>query len=242
MSEPVGERPAMSDYGVDTPDWTPLPWSWAATRLGQGRNYWVVTASASARPHALPVWGVWDHDDLRFAFSCSPRSRKAANVAANPQITVAIDDTVECVSVEGRATAVEGDRKDLWVERYLAQVRTDRAGPHRRRSSATTSSSSSCPSGRSGSSSARRSSPPAPPAGGSGSGTDPRSRSRWPRNRRMNAADRESVVVVDVGVVVGQHVAAEVATCPRSRHTVWTWLTPRWVLSYSASSVPPWTR
>jgi hypothetical protein len=121
MSEPIGERPAMSDYGVDTPDWTPLPWSWAATRLGQGRNYWVVTASAAARPHALPVWGVWDHDELRFAFSCSPRSRKAANVAANPQVTVAVDDTVECVSVEGRAVVVEGDRKDLWAERYLTK-------------------------------------------------------------------------------------------------------------------------
>jgi hypothetical protein len=42
-------------------------------------------------------------------------------VAANPQVTVAIDDTVECVSVEGRATAVRGDRKDVWVERYLAK-------------------------------------------------------------------------------------------------------------------------
>ncbi|MET0460274.1 MAG: pyridoxamine 5'-phosphate oxidase family protein [Ilumatobacteraceae bacterium] len=121
VSEPVAERPAMSDYGVDTPDWTPLPWSWAASRLGQGRNYWVVTASASARPHALPVWGVWDHDDLRFAFSCSPRSRKAANVAVNPQATVAVDDTVECVSVEGRAAAVDGDRKELWVERYVTK-------------------------------------------------------------------------------------------------------------------------
>ena len=67
------------------------------------------------------MWGVWDHDELRFAWSCSPRSRKAANVAANPQATVAIDDTVECVSVEGRAGAVEGDRKELWVERYLTK-------------------------------------------------------------------------------------------------------------------------
>jgi hypothetical protein len=121
MTEPIGERPAMSDYGVDTPDWAPLPWSWAASRLAQGRNYWVVTASAAARPHALPVWGVWDHDDLRFAFSCSPHSRKAANIAANPQITVAVADTVECVSVEGHAVVVEGDRKDVWAERYLTK-------------------------------------------------------------------------------------------------------------------------
>ena len=46
MTEPVAERPYMPDYGVDTPDWSPLPWSWAAAKLAAGRNYWVVTASA----------------------------------------------------------------------------------------------------------------------------------------------------------------------------------------------------
>jgi hypothetical protein len=121
MSEPIAERPAMSDYGVDTPAWTPLPWTWAATRLGNGRNYWVVTASAAGRPHALPAWGVWDDDEHRFAWSCSPRSRKAANVAANPQAVVTVDDTVECLSVEGRAAAVDGERQEVWIDRYLTK-------------------------------------------------------------------------------------------------------------------------
>lgn len=121
MREPVADRPYMPDYGVDTPAWSPLPWSWAAAKLAAGRNYWVVTASVDARPHALPVWGVWNEDDQRFAWSCAPRSRKAANVAANPQATVAVDDTVECLSIEGRAAAVDGERQDLWIERYLAK-------------------------------------------------------------------------------------------------------------------------
>ena len=67
----------MPDYGVDTPEWEPLPWSWAAERLGANRNFWVVTVSTDGRPHALPVWGVWNDDEGRFAFSCSPRARKA---------------------------------------------------------------------------------------------------------------------------------------------------------------------
>lgn len=112
----------MSDYGVDTPDWAPLPWSWAAERLVRNRNYWVVTVSAAGRPHALPVWGVWDDAEARFAFSCSPNARKARNLAANPRTVVTVDDTVECVSVEGRAYAVEDrDRVATWVERYLAK-------------------------------------------------------------------------------------------------------------------------
>ena len=102
----------MPDYGVDTPDWQPLPWAWAAERLAASRNYWIVTVSAAGRPHAMPVWGVWDDDELRFAFSCGPRSRKAANLAANPQVVVASEDTVECLSVEGAAHGIDGERRE----------------------------------------------------------------------------------------------------------------------------------
>lgn len=112
----------MPDYGVDTPAWAPLPWSWAAERLVGNRNYWVVTVSGDGRPHALPVWGVWDDGEARFAFSCAPRARKARNLAANPRAVVTTDDTVECLSVEGRAAPVrDDDRQARWIESYLAK-------------------------------------------------------------------------------------------------------------------------
>lgn len=114
----------MPDYGVNTPAWEALPWSWAAERLAANRNFWVVTVSADGRPHALPVWGVWDDGDARFAFSCSPRARKARNLAGNPHAVITTDDTVECLSIEGRATPVEDhERQALWIERYLAKYR-----------------------------------------------------------------------------------------------------------------------
>lgn len=126
MAEPRAERPHMPDYGVETPDWSPLPWSWAAERLVPNRNYWVVTASLDGRPHALPVWGVWNDGEHRFVFSCGPRSRKARNLASNPRIVVAVDDTIECVSVEGRAAVVgEPTRQQEWIERYLAKYRPE---------------------------------------------------------------------------------------------------------------------
>jgi hypothetical protein len=122
VTEPIAERPAMTEYGVDSDAWRPLPWSWAAERLARSRNLWVVSASASGRPHALPVWGVWSDDVPGFAFSCAPHARKVANIAANPQVCVMPEDTVECVSVEGRATRLL-DRTliDPWIERYLAK-------------------------------------------------------------------------------------------------------------------------
>lgn len=43
-----------------------------------------------------------------FWFSCAPTARRAANLAVNPRLVVAVDDTVEVVSVEGVARCVPG--------------------------------------------------------------------------------------------------------------------------------------
>jgi hypothetical protein len=82
----------------------------------------VVTVSTEGRPHALPVWGVWDDGEGRFAFSCSPRARKARNLAGNPHAVVMTEDTVECLSLEGRADSVSDEQRQAqWIERYLAK-------------------------------------------------------------------------------------------------------------------------
>ncbi len=110
----------MPDYGVDTPEWSPLPWSWAGERLTAERNFWVVTVSGDGRPHALPVWGVWDDAEWRFAFSSGPRSRKLRNLSANPRAVVMTGDTTECISVEGRAAVIDDERRlAQWTARYL---------------------------------------------------------------------------------------------------------------------------
>ena len=114
----------MPDYGVDSPAWSPLPWSWAVQRLLANRNFWVVTVSAHGRPHALPVWGIWDAGENRFAFSCGPRSRKARDLKANSHVAIMTDDTVETLSIEGRAAPVlDATRQDVWIERYITKYR-----------------------------------------------------------------------------------------------------------------------
>lgn len=128
-TRPVAELPGMGDYGVSADSWQPLPWEWAAARLTPLRNFWLATAGPDGQPHSLPVWGVWDDDDLRFAFGCSPNSRKARNIAANPRVTLTTEDTVECVSVQGIAAAVtDPARTDVWVPRFVAKY-GDEVGP-----------------------------------------------------------------------------------------------------------------
>ena len=122
---PDAQRPAMAAYGVPDDLDGVLPWSWADTRLSSSRNFWIVTASADARPHALPVWGVWMSALERFAFSCAPSSRKRRNLRENPQIVVAIDDTVECVSLEGRAREIAGEAAEAFVDAYARKYEVD---------------------------------------------------------------------------------------------------------------------
>jgi hypothetical protein len=119
----------MSDYGVPADPAGVLPWTWAQQRLADNKNYWVVTASASARPHAMPVWGVWLPDTDRFWFSCSPNARKARNIAEKPQCVVTVDDTVECISVEGRARIADqvADAIDHAVANYVTKYWDDPA-------------------------------------------------------------------------------------------------------------------
>lgn len=110
----------MSDYGVPADPDGALPWSWAAERLAANRNYWVVTVSTDGRPASMPVWGVWLDDTERFWFSTSPNSRKAHNIAVNPHVAVLIDDTVECVSLEGRALLADLERDAVAIDAVVA--------------------------------------------------------------------------------------------------------------------------
>jgi PPOX class probable F420-dependent enzyme len=96
----------MPGYGIKGPDEGKglLPWSWAVERLAASRNYWVVTVWPDGRPHAMPVWGVWDGGALWF--SSSLRSRKVRNVAADPRCVVTTEDAAEPVVIEGSAAIV----------------------------------------------------------------------------------------------------------------------------------------
>ncbi len=116
---PTTERPAMADYGVPEDLDGVLPWSWAEERLVASRNLWVVSASAGGRPHAMPVWGVWVPEDATFVFSCSPNARKVRNFVENPQVTVAVDSTVEVVVVEGTVRPVTAASVDVALDRYV---------------------------------------------------------------------------------------------------------------------------
>lgn len=80
-------------------------WGHVATRLRDARNYWVSSATAGGRPHAMPVWGLWAKG--RFVFSTDPASRKARNLQANPRVVIHLESGDDVVVVEGLVEAVQ---------------------------------------------------------------------------------------------------------------------------------------
>jgi hypothetical protein len=106
MTEPSASRPHMPGYGVQNAEEGTglLPWSWAVERLTASHDYWLATARPDARPHMMPVWGVWWQDALWFSSSLG--SRKARNIRGNEHCVVATDDAHNPVIVEGTATRV----------------------------------------------------------------------------------------------------------------------------------------
>ena len=102
--QPKADRPFAPGYGIVGPEDGNglLPWTWVAKRMSPCRTFWVSTIHASqARPHVMPVWGVWLDD--AFFFSTGRKSRKGQNLAANPACTVVNDDGAEAAIVEGTA-------------------------------------------------------------------------------------------------------------------------------------------
>jgi nitroimidazol reductase NimA-like FMN-containing flavoprotein (pyridoxamine 5'-phosphate oxidase superfamily) len=118
----------MAAYGVPDDLDGALPWSWAEERLRTTRNFWLVTVNGDGRPHALPVWGIWLPERQRFGFSCAPTARKARNIAANDQVVFTTDNSVECVSVEGLAVAIDGAERiavaEAWARKYVDGTQT----------------------------------------------------------------------------------------------------------------------
>ena len=116
----------MEGYGVtDDPEGL-LPWAWAEERLLGCRNFWLVTVRPDGRPHSMPVWGAWMPDRQRWGVGCSPDSQKVRNLAANANVVITVEDTVEAISIEGAAERIDGDAAEpfitAWVDKYASEI------------------------------------------------------------------------------------------------------------------------
>jgi hypothetical protein len=107
-SQPKPSRIHAPGYGFPKGTKGLLPWSWAEQRLKKSHNYWITTITPATiggakqpAPHTMVVWGLWQ--DGCFLFSTGNQSRKARNLAENPNCVVCTEHADEAVIVEGIA-------------------------------------------------------------------------------------------------------------------------------------------
>jgi PPOX class probable F420-dependent enzyme len=78
-----------------------VSWPEVAARLAAARNYWLCTTTPAGAPHAAPVWGVVI-DDVLHLYS-ERQTLKSRNLAADPRVTVHLEDAEDVVIVRGIA-------------------------------------------------------------------------------------------------------------------------------------------
>lgn len=84
-----------------------IPFNRVSHRLRNAENYWLCTCRPDGRPHAMPVWGLWDGESLWFG--CGLESVKARNLAASPLAAVHLESGDDVVILEGSVDRVTED-------------------------------------------------------------------------------------------------------------------------------------
>ena len=87
-----------------------IPWSKVDHFLLAFRSIWVSTTRPDGRPHAVPVWYIWDGRNLYFI---SERSlQKSRNLVRQPWIVIHSGDGDDVIILEGPVEIVT-DRAEL---------------------------------------------------------------------------------------------------------------------------------
>ena len=102
-----------------------IPWSNVDRRLRALREIWVATASPGGRPDAVPVWFWWDGEAVWF--TTNARSRKARNIAAQPEVVLHNGDGADTIVLKGMAERVTDEAALVRLDAAYAEKYVD---PH----------------------------------------------------------------------------------------------------------------
>jgi len=120
---PKPSRPQATGYGFPKGTKGLLPWSWAEQRLKKSHNYWITTVKPDGSPHTMVVWALWQ--DGRLLFSTGSKSRKARNLAHNPNCVICTEKAEEAVIVEGVAEIADVAARRKFLSTYTRKYDWD---------------------------------------------------------------------------------------------------------------------
>ncbi len=102
-----------------------IPWNKVDLPLRAQRSIWISTTRPNGRPHAVPVWFVWDGTSIYFI---SGRDmQKSKNLAQQPWIVVHAGDGDDVIILEGYVEIVTNPEE---LHRVDAAYREKYVDPH----------------------------------------------------------------------------------------------------------------
>lgn len=122
-TSPKASRPQAAGYGFPETSEGLLAWSWAELRLKKSHNYWITTVKPEGAPHTMVVWGLWQ--DGQFLFSTGSKSRKARNLAENPNCIVCTENAAEAIIVQGVAEIADVTARRKMLPAYERKYKFD---------------------------------------------------------------------------------------------------------------------
>jgi PPOX class probable F420-dependent enzyme len=102
-----------------------IPWNKVDLPLRALRSIWISTTRPDGRPHAVPVWFIWDGKSLYFI--TSRQLQKAKNLAHQSWIVVHAGDGDDVIILEG-AVEIVIDQQEL--KRVDTAYREKYVDPH----------------------------------------------------------------------------------------------------------------
>ncbi len=88
-------------------------------RLRSETIVWLNSVRPDGRPHSVAVWFLWDGSS--FLIFSKPNNQKLRNIAYNPSVVLALDDTrkgADPIAIEGQAELLPQKTRDLMSEDY----------------------------------------------------------------------------------------------------------------------------
>ncbi len=101
----------------------PDRWRAIDARLGRETEIWLATVRHDGRPHLVPLWYIWH--DAKIFIATGSETQKFTNLRHNQNVSLALQDPLSVVIVEGEAHVAQRQLIDPLADSFYHKYEWD---------------------------------------------------------------------------------------------------------------------